>query len=350
MSCAALSRSGSGCSRCTGRCAASTGGGAPHAVTRVVRRLGFTAPAVLTLFPASLATLRALRPSGTVYFAVDEWTGFFDDAAAARSVRAREEALLREADLAIGVSPRLQRRFAATQPNAYLLTNAVDAEQFAPARLAGLPQHAALASLPRPRLGLIGQIDRRVDQALLHHLAEQHPQWQIVLVGRVAAEVDFSRLLDLPNVHLVPFQPHEQLPQVLNALDVCLIPYLLTPLTQSCNPAKAYEYLASGLPIVSTPLEGLAELRHLVAMADTPERFAAAVQAALAEPSRGRAERLETAAAQSWERRADFIEARLLQAVSQRAERPAGRRSSGGGNISSGPRHCERPARSPNAE
>lgn len=292
----------------------------PRAVRHAVRQLGFASPVVLTLYPGSLPTVRALPRSGVVYFAVDEWTGFFDPANAAR-VRVQEEAMLREADVAIGISPRLQGRFEETQPNTYLLTNGVDAEQFGPERLAALPPHPAIEALPHPRLGLIGQIDRRIDQALLLALAERHPEWQIVLVGRVVPEVDVSALRSKPNVHFVAFQPHALLPQVLRSLDVCLIPYLLTPLTQSCNPAKAYEYLASGLPVVTTPLEGLGELRDVVAMAESATQFVAAVEAALAAPEHGRAQRLSLAAAQGWEQRTDVIESLLLQAVSRRAER-----------------------------
>ena len=301
----------------------------PRAVRHSVRRLGFERPAVLTFFPGSLPTIRALPRSAVVYFAVDEWTGFFDDAKAARGVRTQEEAMLREADLAIGISPRLQRRFAESQPNAYLLTNGVDPEQFGPERLAALRPHPALSALTRPRLGLIGQIDQRIDQALLLAMATQHPEWQIVLIGRVVPEVDVSALRAQPNVHFVAFQPHELLPQVLGSLDLCLIPYLLTPLTQSCNPAKAYEYLATGLPIVTTPLEGLGELRDVVAMAETPAHFVATVEAALADPGRGRAQRLALAAAQGWERRTDTVEAWLLQAAAQRAERQAGESEAG---------------------
>lgn len=293
----------------------------PSAVARVARRSGFRRPAVLTLHPGSLPTVRALQPSGIVYYAVDEWTGFFDDPEAARGIRAQEEAMLHAADVAIGVSPRLQRRFAALQPDAHLQTGGVDVEQFGPERLARLQTHAAIDALPHPRLGLIGQIDRRIDQPLLHLLADHHPEWQIVLVGRVREEIDFSALRARPNVHFLPFQPHAQLPQVLRGLDVCLVPYVLTPLTQSCNPLKAYEYLATGLPIVATRLEGLGEVLDGVSIADTPEQFAHAVELALADPGRGRGERLRLAAGQSWERRTDALEARLREAVAKRVGR-----------------------------
>ena len=294
------------------------GGRRPRAVARTARLLGFRRPVVLTLHPGSLAEVQALQSSGTVYYAVDEWTGFLDDPEQVHVMRAREEAMLRYADVAVGVSPRLQRRFAEWRPNAYLQTGGVDVEQFGPDRLASLPPHPELAGLPRPRIGLVGQLDRRVDQALLHALADRHPEWHIVLVGRVRPEIDFSALRARPNVHFVPFQSHAQLPQVLRALDVCLIPYVLTPLTQSCNPLKAYEYLATGLPIVSTPLEGLGEVREGIDIAATPEQFVAAVAAALADPERGRAQRLRLAAGQSWERRTDAIEARLREAVASR--------------------------------
>ena len=293
----------------------------PSAVARVARRLGFVRPAALALCPGALPTVRALRPSGTVYYAVDEWTGFYDDAEQATAIRLQEEAMLRAADVAIGVSPRLQHRFAEWQPGAHLQTGGVDAEQFGPERLAGLTTHPALADLPRPRLGLIGQIDRRIDQPLLHLMADRHPEWQVVLVGRVREEIDFSALRARPNVHFVPFQPHAQLPQVLRGLDVCLVPYVLSPLTQSCNPLKAYEYLATGLPVVATRLEGLGEVQEGISVADTHEQFVGAVEQALADPGRGRGERLRLAAGQSWERRTDSLEARLREAVAKRASR-----------------------------
>ena len=297
-----------------------------RAVRHAARRLGLARPAVLAFRPHALPDVRALRPSGLVYYAVDEWTGFYDDAAVARAVRAQEEAMLRASDVAIGISPRLRRRFAEVQPRTYLLTNGVDAGQFGPERLAALPPHPALDGLPRPRLGLVGQIDRRVDQRLLHALAEAHPEWQLVLVGRVVPEVDVSALAARPNVHLVGFQPHERLPQVLGSLDVCLIPYHLTALTHSCNPAKAYEYLATGLPIVATPLEGLGELHEVVSLAATPESFVRAVERALACPAHGRAARLATAAGHDWERRTDAVEARLTEAVERHAARAAAAR------------------------
>ena len=55
---------------------------------------------------------------------------------------------------------------------------------------------------------------------------------------------------------------------------------------------KVYEYLATGKPVVSTPLEGLNACREVVALAGDAEAFGAAVEAALGDPDAGRAARL----------------------------------------------------------
>src|SRR5690606_32045503 len=85
-------------------------------------------------------------------------------------------------------------------------------------------------------------------------------------------------------------------------------------LTQACNPLKVYEYLATGLPVVSAPLEGLNSCRGVVALAAGPEKFEAAAERALERPAEGREERLALAAEQTWDRRVDLLEERLDEA------------------------------------
>src|SRR5690606_23937573 len=115
--------------------------------------------------------------------------------------------------------------------------------------------HPAIAPLPRPRVGFVGQIDERMDQALVvslaPRLATRQPAGSGVLAGRVKEGVDLSRLTAEPNVHLVGFVPYDALAGVYRELDVGLVPYVISPLTQACNPLKVYEYLAADLAVVA---------------------------------------------------------------------------------------------------
>lgn len=295
------------------------------AVAAIAKRLGFSHPVAISLRPDTGLLMRAVRPHGQLYYAVDEWTGFADRDEDKARWRSSEESLLRQVDLALCVSPRLLQRFKQLQPRSYLLENGADIEHFSPEHLTCSVPHPALVALPLPRLGFIGQIDRRLDQNLVVEIARRRRDWQIVLAGRVQPGTDVSCLCAEPNITLLGYQPYDALPGVLRDIQVCLVPYRLTELTDSCNPLKVFEYLATGRPVISRPLEGLRATRPGVMLASTADEFIAAAEEAIAAPERGRAERLSLAAANTWEVRVDALEAYLREAAHAartRASRP----------------------------
>lgn len=282
----------------------------------IADRLGLQAPLVISLRPDAGRLMKEVKPQAKIYFAVDEMSAFGGTPDEQRAqIRAVEEALLQEVDLAIAVSPRLHQRFRELQPRSYLLENGADVEHFSPASLSRSPSDPAVAMLPRPRLGFVGQVDDRLDQPLLAAVARSRPEWQIVLAGRIKTEVDFSLLQSLPNIHFLGYRPYEELPSVLREFDVCLVPYQLTELTQACNPLKVFEYLATGLPVVSTPLAGLQACRQAVALVGDATEFERAVDAAIQDPDAGREERLAVAAANTWDSRVDELERRMQEAI-----------------------------------
>jgi glycosyltransferase involved in cell wall biosynthesis len=110
-----------------------------------------------------------------------------------------------------------------------------------------------------------------------------------------------------PNIHLLGKRTYEQLPDVLRAADVGLIPYARNELTESIFPMKVYEYLAAGLPVIATPLPALAAIAD-VSSASSAAGIVDLIERALAQDSpQRRAERSRAAAANSWERRLQEI-------------------------------------------
>lgn len=289
---------------------------------RVVRRQHMTAPIALVLNPFKRWLKDATEPAARVYYAVDEWTGYGGTSDEyRRQARAAEDALLRESDVALAISRTLHDRLLTIQPATHLLESAADVDHFSPDRLARSTPHQLLAGLSRPRIGFIGQVDDRIDQELVVHLATARPDWQIILAGRVKEGVDVSRLIGPPNVRLLGYVPYADLPGVAREFDVCVVPYRLTELTHACSPLKVYEYLATGLPVVSTPLAGLGPCGDVIRRAESPAEFEAAVAAALADPAAGRAERLRVAAQNTWDERVDRLEDYLEEALRRSADR-----------------------------
>jgi glycosyltransferase involved in cell wall biosynthesis len=97
----------------------------------------------------------------------------------------------------------------------------------------------------------------------------------------------------LRNVTLLPGVPHEQVPALLAAADICLVPLRDVPLFSAFIPSKMFEYLAAGKPVVAA-LTGeaaqiLREAGAWVVPPEDSEALAAAIRTLAADPQRRQA-------------------------------------------------------------
>ena len=126
------------------------------------------------------------------------------------------------------------------------------------------------------------------------------------MVGK--ATVDVTPLRGLANVRLLGQKPYETLPAYCRAFDVGVIPFKIDDLTLKVNPLKLREYLAAGLPVVSSDLPEVRKYADLVQLASGPDGFIAAVERALADRSETAARaRVEAMKHESWEARVEEI-------------------------------------------
>jgi len=126
-------------------------------------------------------------------------------------------------------------------------------------------------------------IDERLNLDLVASLADQRPDWQIVMVGPVV-KIDPASLPQRPNIHWLGMQRYEALPHLVSHWDVCLLPFALTEATRFISPTKTLEYLAAGKPVVSTPIKDVVSLYGAaVRVGSTADEFVTAIEAALAE-------------------------------------------------------------------
>lgn len=260
-----------------------------------------------------------------LYYCVDEFSRFagYDT----EQVLAAERRLAERADLLIVTSQALLEAKRPLHSHVAWVSHGVDAEHFSSALRSTGPIPLELRELPRPVLGFWGLIQDWVDLDLLEAVARRRPQWSIVLIGE--ALVDVGHLHQLANVHLLGRRHYQKLPDYARGMDIGIIPFRLTDLTRAVNPIKLREYLSAGLPVVSTPLPEVAPYRHLVRVADTPEAFVGACEAALIEAQadvtgRVRLARHDAMRQETWEAKLEVIEQHVQTALAARSPRGCG--------------------------
>jgi glycosyltransferase involved in cell wall biosynthesis len=148
----------------------------------------------------------------------------------------------------------------------------------------------------------------RVDVNLVAEIAKLNPNATIAMVGPNLLDFeDLSRLSIHSNIVFTGAKPYSELPEIMRAFDVCIVPHLVTPFTESLNPIKLWEYLAAGKPIVSTNVAGFREFPELVHVSESYDVFLQNLDSTLNEDSSVAVARQAVAQQHSWDRRIDQV-------------------------------------------
>jgi len=267
-------------------------------ILRAMRRLRFKRPIDWVFNPTASVVAGSLGEDLLVYYCVDEFTAFSD--AGTRSMIELEDKLIRKSDLVIVSAERLLRSKGGKNPRTVLVRHGVDYDHFRKALLPETQVPREIAGLPRPIIGYFGLMAADwIDVDLIAHVARHFAGGSIVLVGKVTT--DLSSLTSLPNVHLLGRKPFSELPGYSKGFDVAVLPFPISEVTLNANPLKVREYLAAGLPVVSTRIPEV-EVLGLARIADTKEDFVREIAKALEDPG-PKAERSDPMKRESWEGR-----------------------------------------------
>lgn len=240
-----------------------------------------------------------------VYYCVDDHASFsgYDKAQVLRD----EEELCRHADLVVTTSMALQEAKAPWNTNTFLVPHGVDYDHFSRAVHEDLPCPADLLDIPRPRLGFFGLIRDWVDVDMLAQVARKRSDWRFVMIGDADSNVDLGKYRSIPNIHFLGRKRYEELPAYCRHFDVGLIPFKINELTRAVNPIKLREYLAAGLPVISTPMPEVKLYKNLIEIINSSAKFEAAVEKCLTSAESDRAARLSAMSRETWPQKVEHI-------------------------------------------
>jgi glycosyltransferase involved in cell wall biosynthesis len=281
------------------------------------RKLGMDQFQLWTFLPNANQYFGKMGESLSVYYCSDDWSKFKHLNGA--EIATAEQDLLRKVDLVFATAQSLVDSRIGVNPETHLARHGVDKEFFATALLPVTAIPPDIASIPQPIIGFFGLLQEWVDLELLEQLAARHPNWSIVLIG--SAVVDVSSLKKYPNVHLLGQRSYAQLPGYCKAFSVGLIPFKLNELVRHVNPLKLREYLAAGLPVVSTVLPEVQKYSEFCVAAKTPDEFEQAVaQAIAADSAEMRQKRSASVEPESWRARVADVTSHVMRVANQKAK------------------------------
>ena len=230
--------------------------------------------------PMMLDWARDLRPQAVVYDCMDQLSAF---RGAPPELLDREKELFARAELVFTGGQSLYEAKRDQHPHVFAFPSSIDTAHFGKARAvtSDVEEQAAIA---HPRIGFAGVIDERSDLELLAAIADLRPEWSFIMVGPVV-KIDESDLPRRANIYYLGQKNYDDLPAVLAGWDAAMMPFALNESTRYISPTKTPEYLAAGLPVVSTPIADVVRPygeKGLVHIASTPSEFVEALDKALA--------------------------------------------------------------------
>lgn len=273
-----------------------------RALSRAASRAKLDQPSVITLNPLAAAFSPFEWASRVVLYLNDDWAELPQYS---RWWPEIEESYVRFATSGrslCAVTQAIVDRLAPAGP-ASVMPNGVEPTEWC--SLAKPPPW--FGEIPGPRGLYLGTVDGRLDLEAVAGAARALAGGTLILAGPPGHGLDRDRLTSIPGVHLQAPLPRSEVPAVVAAADVCLLPHARTPLTQAMSPLKAYEYLAGGRPVVATDLEPVRNISPRISLVGRGASFGEAVASALGQEPQPETERLAFLERHSWRRRHETI-------------------------------------------
>ena len=250
-------------------------------ISRLARARGLTKPILWIAIPTAADMIGTLGESAVIYHVSDKYdANTMDHVTDPALIRRLHEQAIDGADLIFYSGRKLFTEATRGMERSHLLEQGVDYEHWRRVSDGNVEVAPEIERIPRPRLGYFGAIEPwLVDQELIKRASQERPEWQWIFIGNKSRGLEIE---ELPSVHFLPPVPYANLPSYATGFDVCVLPWETEQSFTSYGSAiKVREYLASGKPVVISPLPEYEPMRDVLRIARTRDDFLRLVDEAL---------------------------------------------------------------------
>ena len=288
-------------------------------IKRLAQRRGLKKPILWIAIPTAAGIIGTLDESAVVYHVSDKYdANTMDHATDPALIRRLHEQAIDAADLIFYSGRKLFTEATRGCERSHLLEQGVDYEHWRRVGEGNIEIAEEIAKIPRPRLGYFGAIEPwLVDQELIKRASRERPEWQWIFIGNKSRGLEIE---ELPNVHFLPPVPYADLPAYAAGFDVCVLPWETEQSFTSYGSAiKVREYLATGKPVVISPLPEYESMRDVLRIARTRDDFIRLVEEALHENDPAKAATRQAAVASgTWDARAEWVSELIEQVLANK--------------------------------
>ena len=226
--------------------------------------------------PMALEFSKDFKSGLTVYDCMDELSAF---KFAPDDLKYMEHMLFEKADIVFTGGRSLFEAKKELHNNIFPFPSSIDKKHFNTARQEQ-SEPDDQANIKGPKIGFYGVIDERFDISLIENIADERPDWNLVIIGPVV-KIDPAQLPVRSNIFYLGSKSYQELPSYLSGWDVAMVPFLINESTRFVSPTKTPEYLCAGRPVVSTPIKDIIdpyEKNDLVSIANDSTAFIQAIE------------------------------------------------------------------------
>jgi glycosyltransferase involved in cell wall biosynthesis len=277
-------------------------------ISALAKRRGLSRPVLWIAIPTAVEVIGRLNEQLVIYHVSDKYdANTMDHATDPAFIRQLHERAIDAADLVFYSSRKLFAEVTRGREKSHLLEQAVDFDHWAAVSNGNLVVADEIDRIPHPRIGYFGAIEPwLVDQELIKQAARERPSWNWIFIGNKSRGLEIE---ELPNVHFLPPVAYQELPRYAAGFDVCVLPWNTeVPFTSYGSAIKVREYLASGKPVVISPLPEYESMSEVLRIGRSRQQFLELVEDALQEKDDARVKARQDAVRDgTWDARAEWV-------------------------------------------